>query len=496
MFEAVELGRKVDRETWDRVTPGLRVDLLNAQFELRSADFPVLIVLSGDDRLGVDDTVNLLHEWLDVRYIETFGLGAPTDEERERPEFWRYWRTLPWQGRTAVYVGGWTLRAIRDRMGRRIKKVEFERALERIRRFERALADDGALVLKFWLHLPKDQHARRVRQSRRDPEKAWRVDDVDRRLLRDYDEAMRVVEHALRRTSTVEAPWIVVESTDRRHRALEIGRRVLESIQRRLHGTGEFRRADVAPDLTSHAESAGAERLVLDTVDLAAVVGREEYEGRFERAQAAVHRLSAEAVDRGVSSIVVLEGWDAAGKGGAIRRISAALDARHYRVIPVSSPTEEELAHHYLWRFWMPLPRAGHIVLFDRSWYGRVLVERVEGYAREGQWRRAYEEINEFEEQLVEHGIVLLKLWLHISREEQAARFEAREKTPYKKYKMTDEDYRNRDRWRAYEQAVHDMVARTSTEIAPWKLIAANDKRHARVTAMESLRDALEQRLR
>ena len=193
--------------------------------------------------------------------------------------------------------------------------------------------------------------------------------------------------------------------------------------------------------------------------------------------------------------ICVFEGNDAAGKGGAIRRITRSLDARFYRVIPVGAPAEEERAQPYLWRFWRHLPRQGRFTIFDRSWYGRVLVERVEELCSEHDWMRAYTEINEFEEQLINHGTILTKFWLAITPEEQLQRFQAREETGYKRFKITDEDWRNRARWPDYERAVCDMVDRTSTEYAAWSLVEANDKRHARIKVLRTLCENLEKNL-
>jgi polyphosphate kinase 2 (PPK2 family) len=221
-------------------------------------------------------------------------------------------------------------------------------------------------------------------------------------------------------------------------------------------------------------------------------VDKAEYEERLEALQRKFGRLARELVpsDRGL--IVVFEGWDAGGKGGCIRRMIRALDPRHYRAIPVSAPTDEELAHHYLWRFWRQLPPRGRITFYDRSWYGRVLVERVEGLAREAEVLRAYKEINDFEEQLVDAGIVTVKFWLHISSEEQLRRFEARARDPWKKHKLTPDDYRNREKRNLYESAANDMVERTSTEFAPWTLVEAEDKRYARLKVLETTCDKLE----
>ena len=216
---------------------------------------------------------------------------------------------------------------------------------------------------------------------------------------------------------------------------------------------------------------------ILDRLDMSQSLGKQDYRAELAKYQARLHALDRKAVDRKVSGIGVFEGWDAGGKGGAIRRLTAALDARDYRVISIAAPTDEERQHHYLWRFWRHLARAGRATFFDRSWYGRVLVERVEGFATEAEWRRAYAEINDFEERLVRHGIVLLKFWLHITKDEQLRRFKAREEIPYKRWKLTDEDWRNREKWDLYEQAVNDMIERTSTAHAPWTLIEGNDKR-------------------
>jgi polyphosphate kinase 2 (PPK2 family) len=243
------------------------------------------------------------------------------------------------------------------------------------------------------------------------------------------------------------------------------------------------------------APAPAPEATVLDTVDLDAVLERPEYRAQRDELQARLRALTRRAREEGVSSVVVFEGWDAAGKGGVIRRITQAMDVQDYRVVPIGAPTDEELARHYLWRFWRQLPRAGRMVVFDRSWYGRVLVERVEGLVPELAWQRAYAEIDDFEEQIVERGIPLFKFWLHIDREEQIRRFRERERTPYKKYKITNEDYRNRERWDAYRSAVNDMVQRTSTQFAPWTLVPANDKRFARVEVLRTICDGLARRL-
>ena len=492
LFEAAEVGHKVSKADYRKQLPDLRAGLLEVQYQLRAADFPVVVLLTGDDRAGCNEMLNTLHGWMDTRLIQTSALDAPTDEERERPEFWRYWRALPPRGRIGVFLGAWTIRAIRDRLGKRMSKVDFERAIERIVRFERALVEDGALVLKLWLHISKEALGRQLKLATKQPHKAWWVQEVDYRLFKNYERSMRTVERALRKTSTGEAPWTIVEGTDARFRDLFVGQTLLKALKDRLASTTSP--GGVAPPPAIDVPEQGT-HTILDTIDSSAVLEKPVYDRRKKRAQAAIHKWTGLAREQGLSSVLVFEGSDAAGKGSCIRRLTQAMDAPNYRVIEIAAPSEEERAQHYLWRFWNKLPRVGRVTTFDRSWYGRVLVERVKGFAAEHEWRRAYSEINEFEEQLWEHGILLLKFWLHVDPDVQLQRFREREKVAFKKYKITEEDYRNREQRRAYELAVHEMVERTSTRLARWTLVPANDKFFARVhvieTHMKHLRAAL-----
>ena len=216
---------------------------------------------------------------------------------------------------------------------------------------------------------------------------------------------------------------------------------------------------------------------------------------KLERFQGRLNLRHRKTSAHGISTVVVFEGWDAAGKGGAVRRATAALDARAWQAIPIAAPTDEERAYHYLWRFWRHLPREGVLTIFDRSWYGRVLVERVEGFATPPEWRRAYNEINEFEEQLAEHGVVVVKFWMHITRDEQMRRFKERQTSPFKRWKLSDEDWRNRKRWDDYAQAVNEMIERTSTRVAPWTIVESNDKYYARIKVLQTICARLESAL-
>jgi len=492
MFEAAELGRKVPKETYKRRAPKVRQQLLALQQQLRAAPFPAILIFQGVDAAGKSESVNLLNAWMDPRWIVTRAFGDPSDEERERPEHWRFWRELPARGRLGLYLSSWYSRPVLDRVYRRTSRVEFEHQLARIAELEKMLADDGALILKFWMHLDKQTQRKRLRALEKDPLTRWRVTKLQWKHWKLYGRFIAAAEQAIRVTSTPQAPWTIVEGRDEEYRTLAVAETLRDAVRARL--SGEAARADRAAGKAASGEPsvAGASGpTILSGLDMTQRVDKDAFERELLKKQGELNRLQRRASARGVSTILVFEGWDAAGKGGAIRRVTAALDARDYQVIPIAAPTDEELAHHYLWRFWRHLPRAGRVTIFDRSWYGRVLVERVEGFAPPADWRRAFTEINQFEDQLIAHGIVLVKYWLHVTPDEQLRRFKERRQSPLKNWKITGEDWRNRKRWPAYEHAVNEMVERTSTHDAPWTLVEGNDKYYARIKVLQTLCDRL-----
>jgi polyphosphate:AMP phosphotransferase len=506
MFEAAELGRTVPKATFKAQVPVLRTELLEIQRQLTAAHFPVIVVFAGVDGAGKGETVNLLNEWMDPRYIVTRAYGEPSDEERERPEYWRYWRDLPPNGRIGFFLSSWYSAPVLGRVHRRNGPADFDRQLDRIAAFERTLTDDGALILKFWMHLGKKVQQKRLRALEKDPLTRWRVTKRQWQNWRMYEKFVAAGERVLQRTSTLDAPWRIVEGVDERYRSLTVATAIRDAIRTALaDGAGARQASKLVSGLPGAAKqhSVGRSRsavgtkagrraseveapTILNSLDMSQAVSKKAFAAQLEKYQGRLNLLHRKANDKGLSTILVFEGWDAAGKGGAIRRLTAALDARSYQVIPIAAPTDEERAHHYLWRFWRHLPRAGRLTVFDRSWYGRVLVERVEGFATESEWRRAYSEINEFEDELVDHGIVLIKYWVHITQDEQLRRFKEREKARYKQWKLTDEDWRNRQKWSGYEGAVNDMVERTSTRVAPWTLVEGNDKYFARLKILET----------
>jgi polyphosphate:AMP phosphotransferase len=491
MFEVAELGRKVSKQEFDEAEPALRSELLEAEFALRSRKFPVIIIVSGANCAGKGEFVHRLNEWLDPRGVDTHAFAQSTEEERARPRFWRFWRVLPARGRFGVFFWSWYSEPMVRRVYREIKAAELDGELDRIAFFEKMLADDGALVVKLWFHLTKKEQARRLKKLEDDPDTRSRVRPEDRRNLKLYDKFIRTSERVIRRTDTAQCPWHLIEATDRRYRELTGGRIILESLQARLKEEAPKPPAEAGPA----AQEEKSVETVLDHVNLAQKLNDRQYRESLEKYEGRLTRLTWEAHAKKISTVALFEGWDAAGKGSAIRRVTAGIDPRLYRIIPIAAPSDEERAQHYFWRFWRKLPMAGYVTIFDRSWYGRVLVERVEKFATENEWKRAYLEINDFEEQLADRGIALAKFWIHISKEEQLQRFKEREKIQFKRYKITDEDWRNRKKWDAYKEAINEMVARTSTEFAPWTVVPGNDKYFARVRIMKTLCEALERLL-
>jgi AMP-polyphosphate phosphotransferase len=491
MFESAELGHTISKQIYKKEVPPLREALLDAQLDvLERAEFPVLILISGVEGAGKGETVNLLSEWMDPRHIETDAFGPPTDDERLRPPMWRYWLRLPKKGKIGIFFGSWYTDPIVMRVNRELRKSALEDEIERIVRLERMLANDGVVLVKLWFHLSKKAQRARLEGLENDPKSSWRVTPEDWRRFEQYEDYRKVSARVLRQTSTPEAPWTVIEGTDARYRSLTAGKVLLETLRARLDAQPPKRTGRVPPSVPA------LDKLyILRTLDMSQRLEERRYEEDLERLQAKLNKLSRSSRFAKTSVVVVFEGWDAAGKGGAIRRITGALDARQYRVIPIAAPTEEERAQPYLWRFWRHLPRRGRFTMYDRSWYGRVLVERVENLCPPEDWMRAYGEINDFEEQLVQSGTVLVKLWLQITKDEQLKRFKEREKTRFKRFKITQEDWRNRDKWDAYELAACDMVDRTSTEIAKWTLVEANDKHFARIKALDVVTTAIEERL-
>ncbi|PIP01838.1 MAG: polyphosphate:AMP phosphotransferase [Zetaproteobacteria bacterium CG23_combo_of_CG06-09_8_20_14_all_54_7] len=491
MFESAELGHCIDKKRYDAEVPVLREALLDVQYALaEQAHFPVILLVGGVDGAGKGEVVNLLNAWMDPRHIRVHALAEPTDEESSRPMMWRFWRALPPKGKIGVFFGSWYTHPMMQRMQGNIKGAELDQCIDEITSFERMITYEGGLIIKLWLHLSKKVQKKRLTKLAENPDTSWRVTDTDWQHLKLHDEFIKVAEHVLRETNTAEAPWIVIESSDFRFRNLTTGNYLLEAIRKRLATPSPLSPVGVPP-----LPPALDDKTLLSSLDFSLSLGKKPYQQQLAKYQGELNLLMRHAKFRNKSLIAVFEGLDAAGKGSAIRRISQALDARHYRIIPVAAPSDEELAQPYLWRFWRHVPGNGEFTIFDRSWYGRVLVERVDELCHEADWMRAYKEINDFEAQLIAHDTIIVKFWLAITREEQLKRFHAREEVGYKQFKITGDDWHNRDNWQQFDHAVCDMVDRTSTDIAPWTLVEANDKRFARIKLLKTLCERIEQAL-
>ena len=492
MFEDAELGHSVSKAEYAKKSVVLRDALLEAQYTLKeSRKYPVIILIGGVEGGGRGETVNALTSWMDPRHVEVNGIGEASDEEMERPRFWRFWRALPPKGKIGIFFGSWyTWPIVNSVMD--LKKphwARLERRVSEINRFERMLADEGALILKFWFHLSKKSQRKRLKELKKNSLTSWRVTQKDEDFFKRYDRFVEVSSHVLGETSHAHAPWIIVEGTDRRYRELAVAQELLDALKSRAErGVG----APPAPATPDPGPDVDSSRTVLSELDLTKKVPKAKYESELEKWQGRLAMLTRHKRFRDHSVVVVFEGNDAAGKGGAIRRVTGAVDARMVRVVPVAAPNDEEKAQPYLWRFWRQLPRHGNIAVFDRSWYGRVLVERVESFCSTWDWQRAYSEINDFEEEMTGHGIVVVKFWLAISKAEQLKRFKERAAVSFKSFKITDEDWRNRKKWDAYSGAVCDMVTHTSTSRAPWTLVEANDKYYARIKVLKTLHERLE----
>jgi polyphosphate:AMP phosphotransferase len=488
MFESAEIGHEIDKPTYRKAVLQLRAALLDAQYELKEKNnIPVVVLISGQDGAGKGETINILYEWMDPRFMSTLAFSEPTDEERDRPVMWRYWRALPQKGRIGIFAGSWYSAPIHQRIEGKMTRAALDQRIDQINRFEEMLVNEGALVLKFWFHLTKEGQKQRLKALEKNPHTAWRVTKWNWDRLKTYDKLQDVAGHVLRLTNTPWSPWIIVEGTDDNYRSLTTGKILLDAMKQRLAGS-EKQATPVSTTLQPNLDG----RDLISELDLSRTLTKKTYENRLASYQGRLSELVRHPRFKKRSLICVFEGSDAAGKGGTIRRITAAVDARQYQIVPIAAPTEEERAQPYLWRFWRHLPRTGRLAIFDRSWYGRVLVERVEGYCAEADWLRAYSEINDFEHELTDAGAIVIKFWLQISREEQLKRFKERQKVEFKRFKITDEDWRNREKWDAYHHAICDMVDRTSTGNAPWTLVEANDKNFARIKVLKTICERLD----
>ncbi len=515
MLEQVDLSKKLSKEEYKEIASDLELRLGALQRDALKLNIPVVIVFEGWDAAGKGTLINRLIQALDPRGCVVHSINAPNQEELLRPFLWRFWIKTPPKGRIAVFDRSWYGRVLVERVDKLVKKSAWKRAYAEITAFERQLVDDGVLIIKFFLHIRKKEQKKRFEQLEKSSSTAWKVTREDWKHHKQYEEYLEATEDMLAKTETNFAPWTVIESHDKRFATVKVFKTVIDRLEAKIEAATRAtqtveppmftpQEASVASESESEAQAKlqGAEIFdhlgssVLDRIDLSVELSQEAYKNKLEACQQRIFELEHEVYVKRIPVVIVYQGWDAAGKGGNIRRLTQSMDPRGYEVIPIAAPNDVEKSHHYLWRFWQKIPKAGHIAIFDRSWYGRILDERVEGFCSEQEWKRAYREINEMEEHITSFGTVLIKFWLHIDPDEQLRRFEARQQNPYKLWKITDEDWRNRGKWDQYKQAVDEMLFRTSTSYAPWTIVEANSKYYARIKVLETVIQAVESKLK
>jgi len=482
MFEAAEVGNSISKEQYKKEVSPLREQLLETQKELALSKCSAIIIIAGVECAGKTETVNQLLEWIDARGVETHALDKPLEEEIERPYMWRFWRLIPPKGRMAVLLGSWYTQPIVQKTFKEIKEPDFQEHLEEIVSFENMLAKEGVILIKLWLHIKKDLLIKRMKKVEKDPLQNWRISKRDWKFVKKYDKFREVSETALGKTNTKEAPWFVVEAEDFRYRNITVTRTIIDRLKEGI----EENKKQTPPPLKPRKFEPPLNN-IFTTLDYKQKIEEKEYEKKLPILQRELYESVQKMQKKDKSLILVFEGPDAAGKGGTIRRITGALNAKDYRVISVAAPTDEEKARPYLWRFWRHLPRKDKITIYDRSWYGRVLVEKIEGFCTDDEWKRAYAEITQFEKELSDFGIMVFKFYLSITPEEQLKRFKERQTTPYKQYKITEEDWRNRAKFRSYEACAVEMFEKTSMPYAPWFVIPANDKNFARIEVLTKI---------
>lgn len=498
MLEKVDLSKKLSKSEYKMMKDELTPILSQLQRDCKRLEIPVIIAFEGWEggRKGV--LINKLIQALDPRGFKVFATDRETEEEQRHPFLWRFWTNTPEKGRMAIFDKSWYRRVLDDCFDEEHPHVGTMEDYNEIVSFEQQLSEDGTIMIKFFLHISKKEQEKRLHAMEEDKSTAWQVSKKSWRRHELYDAYSKKYEEMFEKTDSDFAPWHIIEATDREFASIKIMATVIEVLSQRIgemmedaaHPKQKVERIDhisVDQRFTSSVLAGINPNIPLDKAD---------YKKRLSELQAKIRDLHSEIYKERISVVLAFEGWDAGGKGGAIKRLTEKMDPRGYAVIPTASPNDIEKAHHYLWRFWKEMPKDGHIAIFDRTWYGRVLVERIEGFATTEEWTRAYKEINDMELQLVNHGTVVIKFWMHIDKDEQERRFKERMINPEKQWKITDEDWRNREKWDAYEAAVDEMLLRTSTSYAPWVVVEANSKYYARIKVLETVVDALEKALK
>ena len=466
-----------------------RERLNGMQMAIKEKKLPVLVIFDGWGGAGKGSVMGKVIKNLDPRFYKTETLSKPSEDELRKPFLYRYFVRIPEAGKFSFFDGSWMDEVTKNKLSGKINGEDYHRQLISIKRFERQLSDNGYLVVKFFFHISKSEQKQRLKDLADSKSTAWRVEKWDLWQNKHYDKCVDVYDEYLESTNQFIAPWYFVDSKNRKWAELQVTELLVKSIEIALQNTGHA--AAVLQNTFPLKQMPKLADIALDKK-----ISDEKYDSELKELQSKLADLHNRIYHAKIPVVVAYEGWDAAGKGGNIKRLTAALDPRGFEVHPIASPEPHEKNRHYLWRFWTRLPKDGHIAIFDRTWYGRVMVERLEGFCSENDWQRAYNEINEFEKELDDWGAVIVKFWVQIDKDTQLARFTDRQNTPEKQWKITDEDWRNREKWDLYETAVNEMIQKTSTEYAPWHILESNDKHYARIKALKTVTDEIEKKLK
>lgn len=486
MLEHFELFEKISKEDYKEQMSILKPKLALLQRDLQSLEIPLNIVFEGFDTAGKGTIINSLMLNLDSRGINAYFIKPETEEEFYRPFMWRFWNKIAAKGRIVFFDKSWYQRVSEEKVDNKYSDQIVERAFENIISFEKKLRNDNSIIIKIFLHISKSEQKKRLKKLEKNSSTSWKVGKGEWKKHKLYDDYRASYEEMFEKTSTNSSPWNIIEGHKKRFAILKVFKIIIETVE------NSIKSLKLRPPIINLSEVPFS---ILDKVNLDVSLEREDYEKKLKSFQKKIRELEHELYRKRRSAIITYEGWDAAGKGGNIRRLVNSMDPRGYEVIPIAAPNDIEKKHHYLWRFWKKIPKAGHIGIFDRTWYGRVLVERVESFCTENEWKRAFEEINDFEKNFVNYGTIIIKFWIHISQEEQLVRFEAREIDPNKQWKITEEDWRNREKFDDYKKAIDEMLFRTNTKYAPWTIIEGNSKLYARIKVLKTVANVFEEKL-
>ncbi len=462
----------------------MREHLMGLQQTIRAKGLPIIVLVEGWAAAGKGSLINELISELDPRFYNVTSPVITPESESRYPFLYPYAKAIPENGKIMFYDSGWMEDCVRKYMHREITREEYKKRIRAVNEFERQLRDGGYLLLKLFVDIDCDEQRKRMRNLRENFETEWRVTQEDLWQQREYKNFRDCYEAFMDKTGKL-IPWHVLDGSKKSLAARDALRLLTEQVDKALE-QGRYVGKPFEEDFPL------LKMPKLASVDLSPALTDEEYKAELKKLQKRLGELHNIIYRKKIPVILCYEGWDAAGKGGNIRRVARPLDPRGFDVMPIASPEPHELHRQYLWRFWTRLPRSGHFCIFDRTWYGRVMVERLEGFCTEDDWKRAFNEINEFERQLTDWGAVVLKFWIHIDQDTQLERFNDRQNTPEKQWKLTEEDWRNREKWPQYEEAIDEMLQKTSTENAPWFIIESNDKKYARIKTLKIVIDALE----